>query len=32
MVTVKDFAVNGCWPRGTNASFLCLILKVENPQ
>jgi len=32
MATVKDFAVNGRWPRGTNASFLCLIPKVENPQ
>ncbi|XP_068504142.1 uncharacterized protein [Phaseolus vulgaris] len=32
MATVKDFAVNGHWPRGTNALFLCLIPKVENPQ
>jgi len=32
LAAVKDFAVNGHWPRGTNASFLCLIPKVENPQ
>ena len=32
MAAVKDFAVNGHWPRGTNASFFCLIPKVENPQ
>ena len=31
MAVVKDFVVNGHWPRGTNASFLCLIPKVENP-
>ena len=30
--TVKDFAGYGKWPRGSNASFLCLIPKVENPQ
>jgi len=29
---VKDFAVNGHWPKGSNASFLCLIPIVENPQ
>ncbi|XP_068483176.1 uncharacterized protein [Phaseolus vulgaris] len=29
---VKDFASKGHWPRGTNASFLCLVPKVENPQ
>ncbi|XP_068497985.1 uncharacterized protein [Phaseolus vulgaris] len=32
MAAVKDFAVNGHWPRGTNALFLCFIPKVENPQ
>jgi len=32
MNAVKDFAGFGCWPRGSNASFLCLIPKVENPQ
>ena len=32
MNAVKDFADFGCWPRGSNASFLCLIPKVENPQ
>ena len=32
MAAVRDFAANGHWPRGTNASFLCLIPKVENPQ
>ena len=31
-MAVKDFALNGHWPRGSNASFLCLIPKVENPQ
>jgi len=29
---VMDFTVSGKWPRGSNASFLCLIPKVENPQ
>jgi len=32
VLAVKDFAGNGSWPRGSNASFLCLIPKVENPQ
>ena len=32
MSAVKDFAGFGCWPKGSNASFLCLIPKVENPQ
>ena len=32
MSTVKDFAGFGCWPRGSNALFLRLIPKVENPQ
>jgi len=32
MNAVKDFAGFGCWPRGSNSSFLCLIPKVENPQ
>jgi len=31
VAAVKDFAVNGHWPKGTNASFLCLIPKIENP-
>ena len=31
-VVVKDFAGYGSWPRCSNASFLCLIPKVENPQ
>jgi len=26
--TVKDIAVSGKWPRGSNAPFLCLIPKV----
>jgi len=29
---VKDFTSKNQWPRGTNASFLCLVPKVENPQ
>jgi len=29
---VKDFAYKSNWPRGSNASFLCLVPKVENPQ
>jgi len=32
VLAVKDFAGYGSWPRGSNASFLCLIPKVENPQ
>jgi len=32
VLAVKDFACYGSWPRGSNASFLCLIPKVENPQ
>ena len=32
LATVKDFAGYGKWSRGSNASFLCLIPKVENPQ
>jgi len=32
VVTMHDFAVSGRWPSGTNASFLCLIPKVDNPQ
>ena len=32
MSVVTDFAARGFWPRGSNASFLCLIPKVENPQ
>ena len=27
---VKDFASKSNWPRGSNASFLCLVPKVEN--
>ncbi|XP_068477366.1 uncharacterized protein [Phaseolus vulgaris] len=29
---VKDFASKSHWPRGSNAFFLCLVPKVENPQ
>jgi len=29
---VKDFASMSNWPRGTNAYFICLVPKVENPQ
>jgi len=29
---MKDFAARGKWPRGSNASFLCLIPQVNNPQ
>ena len=29
---VKDFASKSHWPRGSNASFLYLVPKVENPQ
>jgi len=32
VAAVKDFAGYGKWPRGSNALFLCLIPKVENPQ
>ena len=32
MSAVKNFAVNGHWPRGSNALFLCLMPKVENHQ
>ena len=32
MSTVNDFATRGVWPRGSNASFLCLIPKNDNPQ
>ena len=32
VAVVKDFVGFGSWPRGSNASFLCLIPKVENPQ
>jgi len=31
VVAVNDFAVNGKLPRGSNAPFLCLIPKVDNP-
>ena len=31
MVAVKDFESFGKWHRGSNASFLCLIPKCENP-
>ena len=31
VATVKDFAIKGHWPRGSNTSFVCLIPKVENP-
>jgi len=32
MSAMNDFATKGVWPRGSNASFLCLIPKVDNPQ
>jgi len=32
MSVVNDFATRGVWSMGSNASFLCLILKVNNPQ
>ena len=31
-MAVNDFARFGKWPRGTNASFVCLVPKSENPQ
>jgi len=31
MSAVKDFATKSHWPRGSNAFFLCLVPKVENP-
>ncbi|XP_068504131.1 uncharacterized protein [Phaseolus vulgaris] len=31
MAAVKDFEACNKWPRGSNASFLCLIPKNENP-
>jgi len=30
--TINDFMVNGKWPKGSNASFICLIPKNDNPQ
>lgn len=32
MAAVKDFECSSKWPRGLNASFLCLIPKVDNSQ
>ncbi len=32
LLAVNDFARVGKWPRGTNASFVCLVPKLENPQ
>ena len=32
MAAVKDFEFFGKWPRGSNASLICLIPKNENPQ
>jgi len=29
---VNEFAALSRWPRGSNASFICLIPKVDNPQ
>ena len=29
---VNEFADKGRWPRGSNASFICLVPKVDNPQ
>jgi len=31
-MAVHDFEESRRWPRGTNASFISLISKVENPQ
>jgi len=32
LLAVNDFARVGKWPRGTNASFVCLVPKLESPQ
>jgi len=32
MAVVKDFEFFGKWPRGSNASFICMIPKNQNPQ
>jgi len=32
MNAVQSFAEGGSWPKGTNASFITLVLKVVNPQ
>ena len=32
VLAINDFMVNGRWHRGTNASFICLIPKNDNPQ
>ena len=32
MLWSNDFAISGKWPRGSNASFICLIPKSDNPQ
>jgi len=32
VLAVKDLLVNGKWPRGSNASFICLIPKTNNLQ
>jgi len=29
---VNKFADRGSWPRGSNASFICLVPKIDNPQ
>ena len=29
---MKDFALSGYWPRGSKASFICLVPRSENPQ
>jgi len=31
-LAVKDFVVSGSWPRVSNASFICLVPKSDNPQ
>jgi len=32
MKAVNEFAYRGSWPRGSNASFSCLVPKIDNPQ
>ena len=32
MKVVNEFTIRGSRPRGSNASFICLIPKVDNPQ
>ena len=32
ILTMNDFTEYGKWTRGTNASFICLAPKLDNPQ